>query len=64
MKVLLVNGGPHPKGCTFTPLSVVAVALADNGVDAEIFHIGTMPPAGCIDCRKCVDLGSACPRTA
>jgi len=57
MKVLLVNGSPHPKGCTFTALSAVAGELAECGVHAEIFHIGTKPLAGCIDCRECVDLG-------
>ncbi len=57
MKVFLVNGSPHPKGCTYTALSVVAEALNANGVDTEFFHIGLKPIAGCIDCRKCVDLG-------
>ena len=27
MKVLLLNGSPHPHGCTFTALSEVAGAL-------------------------------------
>ena len=27
MKVLLVNGGPHEKGCTYTALSEVSKTL-------------------------------------
>lgn len=57
MKVILVNGSPHPKGCTFTALSTVAEALRERGVDTEIFQVGNKPLAGCIDCRKCAKLG-------
>ena len=31
MKVLLVNGSPHEKGCTFTALSEAAAELERNG---------------------------------
>ncbi len=57
MKVFLVNGSPHPKGCTYTALSVVADALNENGVETELFQVGTKPLAGCIACLKCVDQG-------
>ena len=36
MKVLLLNGSPHEKGCTYTALSEVAAALTADGVEAEI----------------------------
>ena len=55
MKVLLVNGSPNKDGCTFTALSEVAVALKDEGVDSEIFHIGVKPVRGCTACRKCME---------
>jgi multimeric flavodoxin WrbA len=58
MKVLLVNGSPHPKGCTFTALSEVGERLKENGVDSEIFQLGTRPVRGCIDCKKCKKTGS------
>ena len=57
MKVILVNGSPHAKGCTFTALSEVAETLNKEGVETEIFHIGTKPIIGCTACRKCTDLG-------
>ena len=36
MKVLLINGSPNAKGCTFTALSEVAEALNKEGVETEI----------------------------
>lgn len=56
MKVLLINGSPHKEGCTFTALSEVAAALNKNGIETEIFHIGTKPVRGCIACRRCSEL--------
>jgi multimeric flavodoxin WrbA len=57
MKVLLINGSPHKEGCTYTALAEVAGALEKNGIETEIFHIGTKPVYGCIACNKCIELG-------
>ena len=57
MKVLLLNGSPHPHGCTFTALSEVAGTLEKNGIETEIFQIGNQPISGCIACGKCRDTG-------
>ncbi len=57
MKVLLVNGSPHPHGCTYTALEEVARTLNAEGIETEIFQVGTKPIAGCIACKKCVKLG-------
>ncbi|MBF0532601.1 MAG: flavodoxin family protein [Candidatus Omnitrophica bacterium] len=56
MKVLLVNGSPHEKGCTYTALQEVSGALNANGIGAEIFQLGIQPLSGCIACRKCAEL--------
>ena len=40
MKVLLVNGSPHEKGCTYTALKEVESALNKNGIETQIFWIG------------------------
>ncbi len=32
MKVLLVNGGPHKEGCTYTALKEVANELNKEGI--------------------------------
>ena len=53
MKVLLVNGSPHEKGCTYTALAEIASALNKEGIETEIFHIGTAPVRGCIACGGC-----------
>ncbi|MDR1997538.1 MAG: flavodoxin family protein [Candidatus Margulisbacteria bacterium] len=57
MKVILVNGSPHEKGCTYTALNEIARTLNKENVEAEIFWIGTKPIAGCIACRKCGQTG-------
>lgn len=57
MKVLLVNGSPHMKGCTYTALQEVAEALEKNGISTEIFQVGAKPVAGCIGCGVCIGSG-------
>ncbi|MFQ7291969.1 MAG: flavodoxin family protein [Monoglobales bacterium] len=57
MKVILVNGSPHKEGCTYTALSEAAKALNSNGIETEIFHLGTEPVAGCIACGACSKTG-------
>ena len=53
MKVLLINGSPNEKGCTYTALSEVAATLNENGVETEIASIGKQPIRGCIGCGGC-----------
>lgn len=53
MKVLLINGSPHKFGCTYTALSEVEKTLNENGIETEIFHIGTTPISSCTACRGC-----------
>ena len=53
MKVLLVNGSCHEKGCTYTALAEVERALNANGVDTEIFWLGKHQISGCKGCWIC-----------
>lgn len=53
MKVLMINGSPRAKGCTYTALTEVGKQLTKHGIEWEIFHIGSAPVAGCIACAKC-----------
>lgn len=57
MKVILINGSPNARGCTYTALSEVAQTLEDEGIEAEIIHVGHKDIRGCIGCRKCKTLG-------
>lgn len=56
MKVLLVNGSPRAKGCTYTALTEVAKALEADGIETEIFQVGAKPVRDCIACMKCREL--------
>ncbi|APF25990.1 NADPH-dependent FMN reductase family protein [Clostridium sporogenes] len=53
MKVLLINGSPKVKGCTYTALCEVAKELEKENIETEIFHIGNKPIRGCIACGGC-----------
>ena len=53
MKVLLLNGSPHEKGCTYTALMEMAGQFQKRGVETELFWIGNGPVRGCIDCKSC-----------
>lgn len=57
MKVVLVNGSPHAKGCTNRALDEVANALEENGVECERFWIGAKELGGCKGCNWCVEHG-------
>ena len=56
MKVLLVNGSPNEKGCTYTALSVIAEELKNQGVETEIFQAGKTTK-GCMGCKYCAKMG-------
>lgn len=53
MKVLLVNGSLHEKGCTYTALKEVEKALNANGVETEIYWVGQTNISGCKGCWAC-----------
>jgi ATP-dependent Clp protease protease subunit len=53
MKVLLVNGGPHERGCTYTALCEIQKELKASGIESEIFWLGNKSVRGCIGCGGC-----------
>ena len=57
MKVLLTNGSPHAKGCTYTALCEVAEALNKEGIETQIFQVVTKPISGCLGCGACMKTG-------
>ena len=57
MKVLLINGSPNAKGCTYTALTEVASTLEAEGIETELIHVGRKDIRGCIGCRKCHTTG-------
>ena len=47
MKVLLINGSPRPKGCTWRALKEIGDILKEEGIDSEIIHVGNKDIRGC-----------------
>ncbi len=54
MRVILVNGSPHENGCTARALAEVNGQLIKEGIETEIFWIGTKVQSciGCYSCKK------------
>ena len=53
MKVLLINGSPHPKGCTARALREVESTLNEEGIETEFITVGNKAIRGCISCNTC-----------
>lgn len=57
MKVLMINGSPHAKGCTYTALHEMEKIFHENGIETELLHIGSQDIRGCVGCRGCKEKG-------
>ena len=57
MKVLLIQGSPHPKGCVWRALTEVEKILNENGIETEWINVGTNDIRGCIACHYCMEHG-------
>ncbi|MCH5237955.1 MAG: flavodoxin family protein [Muribaculaceae bacterium] len=57
MKVLLIQGSPHPKGCVWRALTEVEKILNENGIETEWINVGTKDIRGCIACHYCMTHG-------
>lgn len=53
MKVLLINGSPHPEGNTAFALKQMAEVFAEAGVETETLQVGSQAIRGCIGCGSC-----------
>ena len=54
MKVLLVNGSPHPKGCIVRALKELEETLNKEGIETENILVGNVDVRGCIACGSCM----------
>ncbi len=57
MKVLMINGSPHEKGCTYTALTEIKEALAERDITSEIVCVGNAAVHGCAGCGACSGKG-------
>ena len=57
MKVLILNGSPHAKGCTARALQEMAEVFAAEGIETETVLVGNKDVRGCISCGLCHKAG-------
>ena len=57
MKVLLLNGSPHPSGNTAIALSEMEKIFDREGIETETIHVGNKDIRGCIACGSCFEKG-------
>ena len=56
-KVLLLNGSPHPHGCTAAALAEMIAVFSSEGIETELSQVGSREIRGCISCGRCEELG-------
>lgn len=57
MKVLILNGSAHIKGCTTRALKEVENILNQEGIETETIMVGNKDIRGCISCNTCYSKG-------
>lgn len=57
MKVLMINGSTHKDGTTAAALKAVAAELAAQGIESEIYCLGTAALHSCMGCGSCRKTG-------
>ena len=57
MKVLLLNGSPHPNGCTAEALKEMIRVFEAEGIETELIQAGSKAIRGCIACGSCMKTG-------
>ena len=57
MKVLMVNGSPHPNGNTAAALAEMQKVFEAEGVETVLLQIGNKAIRGCVACGSCREKG-------
>ena len=57
MKVLLVNGSPKANGNPAFALKQMAEVFTEQGIEAEVIHVGNQVIRGCVACGSCYKTG-------
>lgn len=52
-KVILLNGSPHAKGCTWAALNEMIQVFEKENIETELVHVGNKDIRGCISCGFC-----------
>ena len=56
-KVILLNGSPHPDGCTAAALDEMIKIFEQEGIETEVIQVGGRNIRGCLSCSRCRELG-------
>lgn len=56
-KVLILNGSPHPHGCTAAALDEMIKVFEEEGIETELVQVGSKDVRGCISCGSCYKTG-------
>ena len=56
-QVLLLNGSPHPHGCTAAALEEMIGIFGQEGIRTELIQAGAKDIRGCVACGRCSRLG-------
>ena len=59
MKVLMINGSPRKDGNTALALAEMRKVFDKNGIETEVYEIGTQTITGCRACGACAKLDTA-----
>ena len=51
-KVLLLNGSPHPHGCTAAALDEMVNVFKQEEIETEIIQVGSKDIRGCVSCNE------------
>lgn len=57
MRVLILNGSPHPRGVNYLAIEEMTTVFKEEGVDVEVVQVGNQAVRGCIACGACSKLG-------
>lgn len=50
LKILMINGSPHPRGCTYMALHEMEQVLQAAGAETQILTVGAEQVGGCTAC--------------
>ncbi|MCI8992229.1 MAG: flavodoxin family protein [Eubacterium sp.] len=56
-KVILLNGSPQEKGCTWAALNEMIPVFEKEGLETKLIHVGNKNIRGCISCGYCAKNG-------
>ena len=57
VKILLLNGSPHPHGCTAAALDEMIKVFQQENVETELIQVGNKAIRGCAACGFCAKNG-------